>query len=239
MADAATGASLSPWRSYWAFDRRTAMRLGVAWLAELAFAQLAGRGHVGLPRPGMLVQSGMCLALFGLLFAFVPVRSWASRLPRPHQIAIGTFFFLVVAGQLATTSRHTFPFPAWTMYGKAESPPRLEYYRYRGIDARGNEVSIDPATVLAFVNVAEIASHVRAIARDARLDPTDPKREPGRAHLHDLLQTVARAYGLKHPDAPLRSLEFLWYSWDYHNVPAESVVPEPLLKIDLPEGAAK
>ncbi|MGH7497934.1 MAG: hypothetical protein ACREL3_03675 [Gemmatimonadales bacterium] len=239
MAEGAAGAMRPHWRSYLEFDRRTAVGLGVTWVAELAFAQLAGRGHVGIPRPGMIVQSAGCLVLFGLLFSFVPVRSWASRLPRPHQIAIGVVFFLIVAGQLATVSRHTFPFPAWTMYGKAESPPRLEYYRYRGIDALGKEVSVDPAQVLGFVNVAEIASHVRAIARAARLAPDDPAREPGRAKLHDLLQTIARAYDLKHPGAPLRSLQFLWYSWDYHKVPADSVVPEPLLTIDLSDGAAK
>ncbi len=239
MADGPAGAAWADWRRYWTFDARTAAGLALAWLAELAFAQLLGRGHISLPRPGMLVQSAMCLAIFAVLFSLVPVRRWAGRLPRPHQVAIGAIFFLVVAGQLSTVSRGTFPFPAWTMYGKPESPPRLEYYRYRGVDSQGKTVSVDPAKVLGFVNVAEIASHVREIAHAARHAPGDPKREHGRARLHDLLVTVAKAYDLKHPEAPLRSLEFLWYSWDYHNDLADSVVPEPLLKIDLPEGAAK
>ncbi len=105
------------------------------------------------------------------------------------------------------------------MYGKQESPDRLEYYRYRGVDSNGQDVNVDPAEVLGFVNVAEIASHVRFIARDARLPEGDPKRVDADKKLHDLLVTVGKPMRSSIPTLRSGSLEFLWYSWDYHNDP--------------------
>ena len=116
-------------------------------------------------------------SIVGLLFSLTPVRRWlAATVHAAHRLVIVVFFFLAVAGQLSDGQSRTFPFPAWTMYGKPESPDRLEYYRYHGVDANGQDVNVDPADVLGFVNVAEIASRVRFIARDARLPQGDPKR---------------------------------------------------------------
>lgn len=222
----------------WVFDLGTYARVVGYVVTALAIAQVIKKGF-RIPPPGTIVEAAAYLLLFAVLFSLAPVRRWFSAIPRTHQLIVTGFFFLVVTGQLTTDNRKTFPFPAWTMYGKQESPGRLEYYRYRGIDASGREVNVDPADVLGFVNVAEIASHVRFIARDSRLPEGDPKREPNRRKLRDLLATIATGYNLKHADAPLRSLEFIWYSWDYLKAPASEVVPEPMLKVEIPEGGAK
>jgi hypothetical protein len=222
----------------WVFDAR-AYAMATGWMvAALVLAQLIKKGF-RIPAVGTVLEALVLLGYILILFSLAPLRRWFSALPRPHRLVLVVFFFLAVTGQLTTDNRKTFPFPAWTMYGKQESPDRLEYYRYRGVDANGHTVNVDPADVLGFVNVAEIASRVRFIARDARLPEGDPSREAAQKRLRDLLMTIARAYALKHPDAPLRSLEFLWYSWDYHNRPAADVVPEPMLKIELPEGGAR
>jgi hypothetical protein len=222
----------------WVFDAGTYAR-ATAWiLAALVLAQLIKKG-LRIPAAGTIMEAAVLLFYVALLFSLTPIRRWFSALPRPHRLVIVAFFFLAVTGQLATDNRKTFPFPAWTMYGKQESPDRLEYYRYHGVDANGRDVNVDPADVLGFVNVAEIASRVRFIARDARLPEGDPKRVVADKKLHDLLVTIGRAYALKHPDAPLRSLEFLWYSWDFHYRPAADVVPEPMLEVELPEGGAR
>jgi hypothetical protein len=236
VAERTVGSSHS--ERVWVFDLGTYARVGGYVVAALAVAQVIKKGF-RLPHPGTLVEAAGYLLLFAVLFSLAPVRRWFSAIPRTHQLVVMGFFFLVVTGQLTTDSRKTFPFPAWTMYGKQESPARLEYYRYRGIDAGGREVNVDPADVLGFVNVAEIASHVRFIARDSRLPEGDPKREPNRRKLNELLQAIATGYNLKHPEAQLRSLEFLWYSWDYLKVPAGDVVPERMLEIEIPEGGAK
>lgn len=220
------------------FDGGTYARVAGWIVAALALAQMIKKGP-GIPPSGTVLEAAVHFVIIAVLVSLAPVRRWLSAIPRPHRLIVMGFFFLVMTGQLTTDNRKTFPFPAWTMYGKQESPERLEYYRYRGVEANGREINVDPADVLGFVNVAEIASHVRFIARDARLPEGDPKREPNREKLHDLLVTIARAYDLKHPSAPLRSLEFLWYSWDYHNVPAAGVVPERMLKVDMPEGGAR
>jgi hypothetical protein len=222
----------------WVFDAGTYAR-ATGWIAAaLALAQVIKKG-LRIPAVGTILEAVALLLLVVILFSLTPVRRWLSALPRPHRLVIVGFFFLTVTGQLTTDNRKTFPFPAWTMYGKQESPDRLEYYRYHGVDANGHEINVDPADVLGFVNVAEIASRVRFIARDARLPQGDPKREISQKKLRDLLETIGRAYALKHPDVPLRSLEFLWYSWDYHNTPAAAVVPEPMLKVEWPEGGAR
>lgn len=223
---------------WWVFDVRTYGRVVGYVVAALAVAQVIKKGFRA-PHPGMVVEAAGYLLLFAVLFSVAPLRRWVSAIPQTHRLVLMGFFFLLVTGQLTTESRQTFPFPAWTMYGKQESPERLEYYRYRGIDVNGQEVNVDPADVFGFVNVAEVASHVRFIARDSRLPEGNPKREPNRQKLHDLLLAIGRGYNLKHPDAPLRSLEFLWHSWDYLNVPAGDVVPEPMLKVEIPEGGAK
>lgn len=236
MAERSVGSSHS--ERLWVFDVGTYARVLGYIVAALAVAQVIKKGF-RIPHPGTVVEASAYLFLFAVLFSLAPVRRWFSAIPRTHQLVVMGFFFLVVIGQLTTDNRKTFPFPAWTMYGKQESPERLEYYRYRGVDAAGREVNVDPADILGFVNVAEIASHVRFIARDSRLPEGDPRREPNQRKLHELLSAIAKGYNLKHPDAPLRTLEFLWYSWEYLKVPASDVVPEPMLKIEIPEGGAK
>jgi hypothetical protein len=223
----------------WVVESKT-YAYAIGWMvAALVTAQVIKKG-LRIPAVGTIIEAAVLLSYVLILFSLVPVRRWFSALPRPHRLFIVGFFFLAVTGQLTTDNRKTFPFPAWTMYGKQESPDRLEYYRYHGVNANGHDVNVDPADVLGFVNVAEIASRVRFIARDARLPESDPKRAIAQKKLHDLLVTIGRAYELKHPDVPLRSLEFLWYSWDYHNRPANAVVPEPMLKIEFPpEGGAR
>jgi hypothetical protein len=226
---------------WWVVDPATYGRVVAYVLAALAVSQLVKSG-LGVPHPGILVESVGYLLFFGLVLSLTPVRRWLSAIPRPHRLVIVWFSFCVLVGQLTYDNRKTFPFPAWMMYGKAERQEQrgvLEYYRYRGVDASGHEVNVDPAHVLGFVNVAEIASHVRFIARDSRLPEGHPKRDVNRGRLNDLLLTIARGYNLKHPDAPLRSLEFLWYSWDYKHGPSETIVPEPMLKVEIPEGGAK
>lgn len=209
------------------------------WIALALIAAQAVKGRAALPNPGTALEAACHVVLFCLLLSFTPFVRWMSSIPSSHRAIVTWFFFCVMVGQLAYDNRRTFPFPAWMMYGKQEVRERLEYYRYRGIDAQGREVNVDPAKVLKFANVAEIASHVRYIARDARLPEGHPKSAINRKRLHDLLVTVATGYNQQHPDAPLRSLTFLWYSWDFRHDPPDAVTPEPMLTIDLPEGGAR
>ena len=236
MAEPTVGSSHS--ERLWVVDLATYGRVAAYVLAALAVSQLVKSG-LGVPHPGTLVEAAGYLLLFGVLLSLAPIRRWLSAIPHLHRLVIVWFFFCVLVGQLTYDNRKTFPFPAWMMYGKPEVRERLEYYRYRGVDVGGREVNVDPADVLGFVNVAEIASHVRYIARDSRLPEGHPKRDVNRERLKDLLMTIARGYNLKHPDAPLRSLELLWYSWDYRHDPPEAVAPEAMLKIAIPEGGAK
>jgi hypothetical protein len=222
----------------WVIDAGTYARATGWIIAALAIGHVIKKGF-RIPAVGTVLEAATLLVLVIILFSLTPVRRWFDALPRPHRLVLVGFFFLVVTGQLTTDNRKTFPFPAWTMYGKQESPDRLEYYRYHGVDRNGHDVNVDPADVLGFVNVAEIASRVRFIARDARLPEGDPKRAVAQTKLHELLESIGRGYAVKHPDAPLRSLQFLWYSWDYHNRPASDVVPEPMLKVEWPDGGAR
>ena len=98
-----------------------------AWIfAALVLAQLIKKG-LRIPAVGTIVEAAVLLFYVALLFSLTPVRRWFSALPRPHRLVIVVFFFLAVTGQLTTDNRKTFPFPAWTMYGKQESPasPRV------------------------------------------------------------------------------------------------------------------
>jgi hypothetical protein len=107
------------------------------------------------------------------------------------------------------------------------------------MDARGREVWVDPAKEFTFVNSAEIASRVKYIGRPATSDSDGPRRDQARAKVRDLLTALATAYNRSHPGAPLRSLEFVHYAWDYRHQPAADVVPSAVLRIDVPGDPAQ
>jgi hypothetical protein len=215
----------------------------VAWALSVALALILRRGF-SLPRPNiplaiMLVESGVLLCYFVALLSYEPVRGWLQSVPSPHRTVLAVFFFVLATGQLTLDSRRTFPFPAWTMYGRQENPPTLEYYRYHGVDRLGRAVELDPAKLFQFVNVAEIDSRVKVFGRQASLPPGNPKREPARAQVRDWLHALAAVYNQRHPDAPLRSLEFIRYNWEFRKYPASQVKPESLIQIELTEAAAQ
>lgn len=229
--------------SNWCLDWRSIRRLLLAWALCVILALLIRRGF-SLPRPTrpllvMLVESAVLLLYFVALLSYEPIRAWLRSIPSPHRTVLAVFFFVLTTGQLTLDSRRTFPFPAWTMYGRKESPTTLEYYRYHGVDRLGHAVEIDPAKLFQFVNVAEIDSRVKVFGRQAAQPPGHPKREAARAQVRDWLGAIAALYNLRHPDAPLRSLEFIRYNWEFRRFPASQVPPESLVRIELPESGAR
>jgi hypothetical protein len=222
----------------WSLDRRLAGRLAIGWAGTLAAAHLFRYG-LRPPNPLMVGESLAYLGLFIGVLSLAPARAWIDAIPSPHRVVFGGFVVLVAWGQLVVSSRATFPFTAWTMYARAEPRRLVEYYRYRGMDAQGREVYVDPANVFTFVNSAEIASRVKYIGRPATSPEGTKGREEARARVRDLLGALATAYNRSHPDAPLRSLEFMHYAWDYRAQPLAEVVPSPVLEIQIPEGAAR
>ena len=222
----------------WSLDRRMVARVVPLWALTLVAAHLTSQGF-GMPRPVLVVEGLAYLALYLGLLSFAPVREWITAIPSPYRAVVTALVFLATWGQLVVDSRTTFPFPAWTMYARPEPRTLLEYYRYRGVDARGQEVWVDPAEELTFVNSAEIASRVKYIGRPAT-SPTDgPRRDEARQKVRDLLTAIATAYDRSHPDAPLRSLEFVHYAWDYRNQAVAEVQPSSVLRIELPEESAR
>ena len=229
--------------SDWSIHWRTIRRLLGAWALCVVLALIIRRGF-SLPRPTipllvMLVESMVLLCYFIALLSYEPVRAWLRSIPSPHRSVLAVFFFVLATGQLTLDSRRTFPFPAWTMYGRKEAPATLEYYRYHGVDRLGHAVEIDPAKLFQFVNVAEIDSRVKVFGRQAAQPPGHPKREAARAQVRDWLGAIAAAYNVRHPDAPLRSLEFIRYSWEFRRFPASQVQPESLVRIELPEAGPR
>jgi hypothetical protein len=239
MAEPATIARPpAPPERRWSFDRRMAARILPLWALTLVAAQLTSRGFA-LPRPVLLAEGLAYLALYLGLSSLAPIRAWITAIPSPHRAVFAAMVFLATWGQLVVDSRTTFPFAAWTMYARPEPRVLLEYYRYRGVDARGQEVWVDPADELTFVNSAEIASRVKYIGRPATSPTAGPRRDEARAKVRDLLTTIATAYNRSHPDAPLRSLEFVHFAWDYRNQAVADVAPASVLRIELPEEPAR
>lgn len=225
-------------RRAWPFDRRLMAPLLIGWAGTLAAADLTQRG-LRAPTPLLVVESLLYLALYTGLVSLAPVRAWLAAIPSAHRVVLGGIVVVATWGQLVVDSPKTFPFPAWTMYARPEARRLVEYYRYRGLDAEGREVWVDPANEFRFVNSAEIASHVKAIGRAATSPKDTPKRDEARGRFRDLLGAMASAYNGAHADAPLRSLEVIKYSWEFGKQPLDDVVPAPVLRVDIPEGAAR
>jgi hypothetical protein len=233
--------SAAPQRS-WAIDRHIARPMLLGWALLLATAHLTAYG-TGAPRLLMVVESLVYLALYLGLTAFAPVRAWIAGIPAPHRAVLAGFVFCATWGQLVVDSRTTFPFTAWTMYARPEPRGQVDYYRWRGVDAAGHEVWVDPAHEFTFLNSAEIASRVKYIGRAVLAADSTPKAEEtrtrGRAQLHDMLAALGTTYNRSHPDAPLRSLEFVHYGWDFRKQAVQNVAPESVLRIDIPEEASR
>jgi hypothetical protein len=225
-------------RPTWSFDRGLVGPMLLAWAGTLAAAHLVQRGFRG-PTLLMVLESLAYLVLYAALLSFAPVRSWLAGIPSPHRAIVLGFTLLVTWGQLVVASRVTFPFAAWTMYARPEVRHLVEYYRYRGVDAEGREVWVDPAKQFTFVNSAEIASRVKYIGRRATAPEDTPRRDEARARVRELLGAIAAAYNRTHPDAPLRSLEFVHYAWEYGSQPLAEVAPSPVLRIEIPEEAGR
>jgi hypothetical protein len=225
-------------RPAWSLDRRLVGPLLLAWAGTLAAADLFQRG-LRPPTLVMVLESLAYLVLYAGLLSFAPVRRWLGAIPSPHRAVVAGFVACATWGQLVVDSRATFPFVAWTMYARPEVRHLVEYYRYRGIDARGREVWVDPAQELTFVNSAEIASRVKYIGRSATSPEDTPQRDEARERVRDLLGTLAAAYDRSHTDAPLRSLDFVHYAWDYGHQPLSEVVPSTVLSLELPRESAR
>jgi len=221
----------------WSFDGPLVAALVPLWALTVTAAHLTSQGF-GKPRALLLIEGLIYLALYAGLLTFAPVRAWIRAIPAPHRAVLAAFVMLATWGQLVVDSRTTFPFPAWTMYARPEPRSLLEYYRYRGVDVRGHEVWVDPAHELTFVNSAEIASRVKYIGRPATAPTPGPRRDEARARVRDLLAAIAAGYNRSHPDAPLRSLEFVHYTMDYRNQ-TQAGNPESVVQIDIPEGPAR
>lgn len=220
----------------WSLDRRLVGPMLLAWGGTFAAAHLLQRG-LRPPTPLMVLESLLYLALYAGLLGFAPVRSWLAAIPSPHRAVVAGFIVFLTWGQLVVDSRTSFPFTAWTMYARPEPRRLIEYYRYRGTDTDGREVWVDPAKLFTFVNSAEIASRVKAIGRPATSARDTLRQEQARARVRDLLGALAVAYNRSHPGAPLRSLEFVHYAWDFDTQPLAEVVPSAVLGLEIPESA--
>jgi hypothetical protein len=225
-------------RPLWSFDGRLAGRLAIGWAGTLAAAHLFRYG-LRVPNVLMVAESLVYLGLYVGLLSLAPARAWIGAIPTPHRVVFAGFIFFMTWGQLVVNSRDTFPFTAWTMYARAEPRRLVEYYRYRGVDIHGRQVDVDPAHEFTFVNSAEIASRVKGIGRPATSPEGTKGREEARDRVRDLLSALAAAYNRAHPSAPLRSLEFMHYAWDYRTQPLAEVTPSPVVSIQIPEEPAR
>ena len=221
----------------WRFDRTWFRRLLMIWPVVVLAVQILHRRL--LPHPLMLIESAVYVALFTALLSFVPIRDFLTAIPTPHRWVIGGFFLCLTIGQLTLDNRRTFPFPTWMMYGRPESRDMVEYFRYRGITTSGQEAWINPWTVFPFVNSAEIASRVKGFGRQL-MAKNPERRDAALSKVRDWVTAIGTAYNDDHPDAALRSLEFVRYRWDYRGgQPRSDVQPEAILSVDFPERSAR
>jgi hypothetical protein len=157
------------------------------------------------------VEALVYLTVFILILSRDAVRPHVGALPRSHRTVLAFFFALILAGHFANDPRATFPFSAWSMYGRPESPDTLQFYRSEGIDGSLRRIVINEAELFPSIGGSAIASKVKRLAAQAQATQDPPGEGPQRM-LTDWLRAVGDAYNQRHPERPVRAVELLRYS---------------------------
>jgi hypothetical protein len=115
---------------------------GVGLLTTVALLLGGGAG----PPWSKVLEGGLYASGLLLLATQQPLRQVLAALPRPQQCFLLCLTALLLATQIVSKPRGTFPFIPWMMYSErlAEPPPYLEYV---GICGDGREVVIPAAYV--------------------------------------------------------------------------------------------
>ncbi len=212
--------------------RELALALAPAGLLTVGLSVLLRQGNWGT-RLMAGVEALIYVALFILILSRDAVRPHLGALPRPHRAILTIFFALVLAGHFANDTRATFPFSAWSMYGRPESPDTLEFYRSEGIDRSLRRIVIDESELFPSIGGSAIASKVKRLAGHALAVQHLPNPGPRQRRLTDWLRAVGDAYNRRHPERPVRAVELLKYSVSLRDRASSGLVARPIWRVEL------
>ena len=185
------------------------------------------------------IEAGIYLVLFFSFFSVRSIRAYATALPPAHRWIFGTFFCLLLAGQLINQPRLTFPMTSWALYGKPEHPGTLVFYRYQGFDERGEEVALDPFRLLAPLSRAELASKIKNLSRQAFSNQQTARQAAAQQQITALLRAAGTVYNGRHPERPVRSVEMIQCSLDWRGQGRAGMRQEPIWRAELTSPGAR
>jgi len=192
------------------------------------------QGWRGMPQIALEV---VCyLAALWLLWSARPVRAYMRGLPTPHRRLFQSFFLILLIGQLAHASRTTFPFPTWAMYGQAEHPEALVFYRCEGTTSDHRTVTVDVEGLLAPLTSMGVTTKLKALAKAALSHPNDAKRQARQRDLAELLRAVGALHNRAHPQRPIRRVELVRCTLNLRDRAASGLRREPVWQVDLDAG---
>ncbi len=179
------------------------------------------------------IEATIYLVLFFSFFSIRAVRVYATALPPAHRWIFGTFFCLLLVGQLINQPRLTFPMTSWALYGKPEHSDTLVFYRYQGWDEQGEAVALDLFRLLAPLGRAELASKVKRLSRQAFSNQQTARQAAAQEQITALLRTVGVVYNGRHPERPVRSVEMIQCSLDLRGQGRRAIREEPIWRSEL------
>jgi hypothetical protein len=179
------------------------------------------------------VEATLYLAVFTLILMRDAPRSHIGALRRPHRALLAIFFALILAGHFANDPRATFPFSAWSMYGRPESPDTLQFYRSEGIDSSRRRVVIDEADLFPPIGGSAIASKVKRLAAQALAAPHPLGRGMPQRRLTEWLHAVGAAYNQRHPERPIRAVELVRYSVNLREPATSGLAARRIWRVEL------
>lgn len=184
------------------------------------------------------IETAIYVSLFFAFFSIRSVRAYVAALPIPHRWIFGAFFSLLLAGQLINQPRLTFPMTSWALYGKAEHPDTLVFYRYQGLDEQGGAVPLDFFRLLAPLGRAELASKVKNISRQAFSNQPSANQAAARLKMTALLRAIGAVYNGRHPQQPVKSVEMIQCELELRGPGRNAGArQEPVWRIKLDPGA--
>ena len=206
----------------WAFLAPSLFVVGVAVLLR------DGDWHT---RVGAGLEAAIYLTVFFLILSRHTVRAQLGALPRPHRAILAGLFAAVLAGHFAQDPRGTFPFSAWSMYGRPESADVLVFYRSEGIDTSQTRVAIDEARLFPAIGASPLATKVRNLATQALAQPD--RAGPGPRRLTAWLHAVGDTYNRTHPGRPVRAVELVQYSLNLRDQGKSGLASRPVWRVEL------
>ncbi len=184
------------------------------------------------------IEAGVYLALCFAFFSIRAVRAYAAALPSPHRWIFGTFFCVLLAGQLINQPRLTFPMTSWALYGRPEHPDTLVFYHYQGFDQRGEVVALDPFRLLAPLGRAEVASKIKNLSREAFSNQHTARQKAAQRQITALLRAIGTIYNGRHPERSVRSVEMIQCSVDLRDHGLAGIRYEPIWRVELTSAGA-